>query len=141
MILYCAQQTQAHAADWAKRLTPPCVIFLHGELGSGKTTWARGFLRALGYQGAVKSPSYTLVELYQLPHCQVCHVDLYRINDPMELELIGLREYLDPRTLCLIEWPERAEAVLPAPDLSVRLSHHGAQRKASVHGPGAHTSG
>ena len=101
----------------------PCrVVFLSGELGAGKSTFARGVLRALGAQGAIKSPSYTLVETYELPDANAVHLDLYRLIDPTELEHLGLADYHRPGFLWLIEWPERGAGRLPAPDLRFEFS-------------------
>ena len=101
----------------------PCkVVYLRGELGSGKSTFARGVLRALGVQGAIKSPSYTLLETYELPALTAVHLDLYRLLDPEELEHLGLADFHRPGFLWLIEWPERGAGRLPQPDLELRFS-------------------
>jgi len=101
----------------------PCqVVFLSGELGAGKSTFARGVLRELGAQGPIKSPSYTLLETYALPEVNAVHLDLYRLIDPAELEHLGLADYHRPGFLWLIEWPERGAGRLPAPDLHFQLS-------------------
>jgi tRNA threonylcarbamoyladenosine biosynthesis protein TsaE len=101
----------------------PCrVVLLSGELGAGKSTFARGVLRALGAHGAIKSPSYTLVETYELQDVNAVHLDLYRLIDPAELEHLGLADYHRPGFLWLIEWPERGAGRLPAPDLRFEFS-------------------
>jgi tRNA threonylcarbamoyladenosine biosynthesis protein TsaE len=98
------------------------VVFLEGELGAGKNTLARGFLHALGVTGPVRSPTYTLVELYALAGVTVVHADLYRLRDPHELQDLGLRDWARAQHLWLIEWPERGVGYLPEPDLQVSLA-------------------
>lgn len=107
------------------------LITLQGNLGSGKTTLSRALIQALGHMGAVKSPTYTLVEPYDLAGGRVLHYDLYRLNDPEELHFLGVRDFLDPDTLTLVEWPERGRGALPAPDLALTLSVTGNGRMAS----------
>lgn len=127
--LYDEAQTLAFARQIAPLLTEGGLVFLEGTLGAGKTTFSRGLIQALGHSGAVKSPTYTLVEEYDLPSVRICHFDLYRLADPQELEFIGIREYLEQRNLCLVEWPEKGAGVLPAPDLIIDIEDLGQGRQ------------
>lgn len=124
--------TERLGAQLAVTLTPGCVLYLQGDLGAGKTTLVRGLLRALGHAGTVKSPTYTLVEPYQLQDWRLFHWDLYRLADAEELEFLGLRDQLDGEAALLIEWPERGLGELPAADLIISLGYAGAGRAARL---------
>ena len=117
------EQQETIGAALARAIPPSCIIYLEGELGSGKTTLVRGFMRGMGHQGAVKSPTYTLVEPYEFASRHCFHFDLYRVSDPEELEYLGLRDMLERDSVLLVEWPERGEGGLPAADLLIRISY------------------
>lgn len=117
-----ALATEAIGKQLATVVKSPLVIFLKGELGAGKTTVVRGFLRGFGYQGAVKSPTFTLVEPYQFESNIIYHFDLYRLNSPEELKLMGIRDYFTDDAIVLVEWPERGLEFLPKPDLVLELN-------------------
>ncbi len=124
--------TGALGAALAATLEGGGVVLLHGDLGAGKTTLARGFLRGLGYAGVVRSPTYTLLEPYRVHAGTVYHLDLYRLADPEELDYLGLRDLDEPGSVFLVEWPERGRGALPPADLEVVLDHAGDGRVAQL---------
>ena len=117
----------AQAAD------APLIIYLQGELGTGKTSFSRGMLRALGESGPVRSPTYGLMSQYELPAGRVLHLDLYRLRGPEELEALAIRDLLAGSRLWLVEWPDRGAAILPPPDLTLGLQVEGQGRRACLH--------
>jgi tRNA threonylcarbamoyladenosine biosynthesis protein TsaE len=119
-------------AALAVGVEPGRTLYLSGELGSGKTTLVRGLLRALGYAGRVKSPSYPLVELYVLSRLNFYHFDFYRIRDQAEWQDSGFREYFNAQSACVVEWPERLGNLLPPPTLAIHLEIAGAGRRAAL---------
>jgi tRNA threonylcarbamoyladenosine biosynthesis protein TsaE len=115
------EATEACGRAWATLVCPGLLVSLRGELGTGKTSFVRGLLHGLGFEGAVKSPTYPLLESYNLPHLTVYHFDFYRINHPDELEDAGFRELFNDTCVCLVEWPERAGSWCPPADLLIEL--------------------
>ena len=131
-----AQATERLGAALAPAMGPGRVVHLSGELGSGKTTLVRGLLRALGFSGRVKSPTYAWVEPYELSSLHLYHFDFFRFDDRSEWLTSGLRDYFGPDSACIVEWPERVGTLLPPPDLAIELVHDGAARRARIE---AHT--
>ncbi|GAO36757.1 phosphotransferase [Sulfuricella sp. T08] len=124
--------TDAFGAELAKMLKPGLMITLSGDLGAGKTALVRAMLRALGYLGKVKSPTYTLVEFYVISSLYLYHFDFYRFNDPDEWHEAGFREYFNENSVCLVEWPEKAGGLLPSPDIRISLDIRESGRDVSV---------
>jgi len=129
-------QDQAATEAFGGQLAAACkgglLVFLHGHLGAGKTTLVRGFLRASGHSGPVKSPTYALIEPYITAYGNLYHLDLYRLADAEELEWIGIRDLFEDESICLVEWPERGAGILPEADLHVYLQTEGSGREIRV---------
>lgn len=130
--LHSVADTELLGAKLWQELPTNALVFLQGELGAGKTTLVRGVLRAAGHLGAVKSPTFTLVEEYDIAARKILHFDLYRLTDPEELEWIGIRDYLAQPSLCFIEWPSLGQGFLPEPDLILNLTVVGQKRLAQL---------
>ncbi len=127
------EQTERFGAVLWQSLPEKCVIYLKGELGAGKTTLVRSVLRAAGFQGTVKSPTYMLVEEYKVTGREIFHFDLYRLKDPEELEWMGIRDYFQRPCLSFIEWPEMGTGFLPSADLEMRLAILNDKRRLEIH--------
>jgi tRNA threonylcarbamoyladenosine biosynthesis protein TsaE len=126
-------QQVALAREVAQHLSSSFVMLLKGDLGAGKTTFARGFIQASGFDGVVKSPTYTLVEPYPISNNRMCyHFDLYRLADPEELEFTGARDYFNENDVCLVEWPEKAEGFLPPADWICEFSYRNEGRNLTI---------
>lgn len=123
---------QALGARLGRTLPAGAVIYLKGDLGAGKTTLVRGYLRALGQQSAVKSPTYTLIEPYELAGRRFYHLDLYRVKDPEEVDYLGLRELVDGESTLLVEWPEHGAEFVPAADLVIDIAYQGPARRVTL---------
>jgi len=115
--------------QFAIQLKPGMLVFLVGDLGAGKTTLVRGVLQGLGHKGAVKSPTYNLVEPYTINGMPVFHFDLYRVRDAEELEYMGMRDYLNEASICFVEWPVNGGDLLPEPDFLVEINIYGSERE------------
>jgi tRNA threonylcarbamoyladenosine biosynthesis protein TsaE len=111
------QASAALAGHFAQSLEAPFVIYLQGDLGAGKTLFTRAYIHALGYEGYVKSPSYGLLETYEVAGKTILHLDLYRIEDPEELEYLAIRDLFGKNSVLMVEWPDRGDAYLPVPDM------------------------
>ncbi|TQF66610.1 tRNA (adenosine(37)-N6)-threonylcarbamoyltransferase complex ATPase subunit type 1 TsaE [Pseudoalteromonas luteoviolacea] len=124
--------TIALGRQLASSISEGAVFYMHGDLGAGKTTMTRGLVQGLGHVGNVKSPTYTLVEPYELPERSVYHFDLYRLGDPEELEFMGIRDYFSTQAVCIVEWPEKGHGYIPNPDIDVYLAYEGDARSATL---------
>lgn len=137
LVLENTAATQRLGEQLAPHVRAPLTMTFCGEIGAGKTTFIRAMLKALGVEGAIKSPTFSIVESYQILNTQIHHFDLYRINEPSELEYMGFRDYWMDHAICLIEWPERAMHGLDIVDLSFVIHHQGDGRVIDL---SAHTS-
>ena len=121
ILLNCEAETIIWAKSLAKIIPQDIIVYLQGELGAGKTTLVRGFLQGVGFNKAVRSPTYTLVEPYDELEIPIYHFDLYRLQNPEELEYIGIRDFIAKQGICFFEWPEKGVGILPPADLSIKL--------------------
>ena len=131
-IIETAEEMMKLGAGIAQKVVPPFCIHLTGQIGAGKTTFARGFLRAMGINEPVKSPTFTLVETYSIGDLKVNHLDLFRIESTRELEYMGFDDYLDDKSILLIEWPESVSGGLPEPDLTIKIEVEGLSRRIQI---------
>lgn len=129
------QAMLAAGTKLAAQLKPGTLVFLVGNLGAGKTTLVRGILRGLGYSGAVKSPTYNIVEPYNINDQAIFHFDLYRLMDVEELEYMGIRDYLTDDSICFIEWPDKGDGLLPKPDIQIEIKINGSERELLINPP------
>lgn len=130
-----AEAQEALGTALSRALNGAGVVWLEGDLGAGKTTFTRGVLRGYGHAGAVKSPTYTLIEPYELADATVYHFDLYRLTDPEELELLGIRDYCRSDTLAIIEWPEKGQPFVPPADLVISIRYPAKSEQAEAIAP------
>jgi len=128
-LLNSAAETEAFGAQLLQVLPKKCLVFLVGDLGAGKTTLTRGFMKAAGHKGIVKSPTYNIVEEYRVNQRLFFHFDLYRLVDPEELEWIGIDDYLQEESVCFVEWPEKGEGYLTEPDVLISMTTTDSGRK------------
>ena len=131
-IIDTAEEMMDLGGKIARKVVPPFSIHLTGQIGAGKTTFARGFLKAIGINGPVKSPTFALVETYSRGGIKVNHLDLFRIDSTKELEYIGFDDYLDDQSILLIEWPESVSEGLPEPDLTIKIEVEGFSRRIQI---------
>jgi tRNA threonylcarbamoyladenosine biosynthesis protein TsaE len=131
-ILQTVEETEDFGAILFEILPEKTLVFLQGDLGAGKTSLVRGFMRKAGHSGAVKSPTYNIVEEYKINQRLFFHFDLYRLVDPEELEWIGMNDYLQEKSICFIEWPDNGEGYLPEPDVIIALEVIDEGRKVTI---------